>query len=434
MSGGAKFEKKIAIRSKTRVFDGFFKIDEVRLAHQRYDGSMSDERTFLVFERGDAVACLLFDREKWEVILVEQLKVPTIDKSQSGGFFLETMAGMIKAGETPAQTVVRETLEETGYRIKDPEHIATFFSSPGGSSERIFLYYAVVTDADRATTGGGNPNEGEDIRTVRMPVAELFEKLRRAELEDPKLVIAAYHLRDRLKIEPPKSVIENPGTIEYRKGDKGPIVGIKTGNILAVRGVDIWVNSENTDMMMDRIIGKTVSASIRYAGAEKDDSGHITEDTIAIELRDKLGRRGHVRLGTVLETNAGALRDHGVKRILHVASVEGLEPGKGVRADPATVEQAVLRVLQYADKRNKGFRVVSRRDRSILIPMIGCGDGGLKVEDVASLIVRAVMTFLAGAGTTSLEEFYLLAFTTKDRAACERAIEGLGGWQRLAET
>ena len=42
------------------------------------------------------------------------------------------MAGMIRAGETPEDAVARETLEETGYSIKDPELIATFFSSPAG--------------------------------------------------------------------------------------------------------------------------------------------------------------------------------------------------------------------------------------------------------------------------------------------------------------
>jgi ADP-ribose pyrophosphatase len=425
MSSGPKFEKRIAMRSKTRVFDGFFKIDEVRLSHQRYDGTMSSERTFLVFERGDAVACLLFDREKWEVILVEQLKVPTIDKSPSRGYFLETMAGMIRPGETPAQTVVRETLEETGYRIKDPEHIATFFSSPGGSSERIFLYYAVVTDADRVTTGGGNVQEGEDILTVRMPAEALFERLRRAELEDPKLVIAAYHLRDRLKIEPPKSVIETPGTITFRKGNSGPIIGIKTGNILSVKDVDIWVNSENTDMMMDRVIGKTVSAAIRYGGAEKDESGNVEEDTIARALKDKLGRRSFVKIGTIVETVPGDLRRNGVTRVLHVASVEGKGPG-GVRADLATVEDCVRKVLAYAIRRNAGFRIVGRRDQSILIPMIGAGDGGLKVEDVAERLFSAIDAFIRETPEGGLAEYYVLAYSTKDRAAAERALDRLG--------
>src|SRR5262249_52942775 len=148
--------------------------------------------------------------------------------------------------------------------------------SPGGSSERIFLYYAVVENADKVGPAGGKATEGEDIRVVALPPEELFERLRAGSLDDPKLIIAAYHLKDRLKIEPPKRVILSPTTIKYGKLPKRKsILGIKTGEILKVTGVDIWVNSENTDMMMDRIIGRTISANIRYGGAEKDERGNV---------------------------------------------------------------------------------------------------------------------------------------------------------------
>src|ERR1700694_2812311 len=141
--------RNVVIRDKRRVFDGFFKLDELTLSHEQFDGRMSPDKKLLVFERGDAVAALILNRDRREVVLVEQFKVPTLEKSKTNGWVTEVMAGMIRPGETPDETVIRETLEETGYRIKDPELIATFFSSPGGSSERIFLYYAVVGDADR---------------------------------------------------------------------------------------------------------------------------------------------------------------------------------------------------------------------------------------------------------------------------------------------
>src|SRR5262245_33790773 len=135
----------VVVSSKRRVFDGFFKIDEVTVSHRQFDGAMSADKKLLVFERGDAVAALIYNRDLAQVILVEQFKVPTLEKSRNNGFMTEVMAGMIKLDETPEQAVIREALEETGYQIKNPELIATFFSSPGGSSERIFLYYAVVT-------------------------------------------------------------------------------------------------------------------------------------------------------------------------------------------------------------------------------------------------------------------------------------------------
>lgn len=413
----------VVIREKRRVFDGFFKLDEVTVSHRQFDGAMSPDKKLLIFERGDAVAALIFNRDTGQVVLVEQFKVPTLEKSNTGGFITEVMAGMIRAGESPQEAVVRETLEETGYRIRDPELIATFFSSPGGSSERIFLYYAVVTEADKAGPGGGKRSEGEDIRLVTMTPDALFERLRSAALDDPKLIIAAYHLKDRLKINPPARTLLSAGTISYGMlPEKRLVLGIKTGDMLKVRGVDIWVNSENTDMMMDRVIGRTISANIRYGGAEKDDQGNLLEDTIADALRNALGRRRYVRIGTVIETTAGALGEFGVRRILHVASVDGVGPGKGVRADPETIGKCAASVLEYAHTRNGRRRLINRRDRSILIPMTGTGEGGLAVEQVAFKLVEAAADFFDAHPDTALGEIYLLTYSARDKAACEEAI------------
>jgi 8-oxo-dGTP pyrophosphatase MutT (NUDIX family) len=41
----------------------------------------------------------------------------------------ETVAGVIDSGETAEEAIIRETLEETGYRNDKPELICKFFSS-----------------------------------------------------------------------------------------------------------------------------------------------------------------------------------------------------------------------------------------------------------------------------------------------------------------
>src|SRR5262249_14953208 len=194
----------VVIREKRRVFDGFFKLDEVTVSHRQFDGAMSPDKKLLIFERGDAVAALIFNRDTGQVVLVEQFKVPTLEKSNTGGFITEVMAGMVRAGGKPPGAGGRETMGASGYPLQDAGLTAPgFVSSPGGSSERIFLYYAVVTEADKAGPGGGKRSEGEDIRLVTMTPDALFERLRSAALDDPKLIIAAYHLKDRLKINPP---------------------------------------------------------------------------------------------------------------------------------------------------------------------------------------------------------------------------------------
>jgi len=51
----SKAEKRIVIYGKRRVFDGFFKIDEVELSYERFDGKMSPPVKRLCFERGDSL-------------------------------------------------------------------------------------------------------------------------------------------------------------------------------------------------------------------------------------------------------------------------------------------------------------------------------------------------------------------------------------------
>jgi ADP-ribose pyrophosphatase len=182
----------VVVRRKRRVFDGFFKLDELTVSHRKLNGAMSADETFLIFERGDSVAALLVERETGNVIAVEQFRAPTLEKSRNHGWMIEAVAGMIDAGETPDQAIVREVLEETGYRIEQPELVATFFASPGGSSERIFVYYAVVTAREK-----GAPAEAEDIRLLSMSLDELFDRMDRGEIEDPKLIIAAHHAKRR---------------------------------------------------------------------------------------------------------------------------------------------------------------------------------------------------------------------------------------------
>ncbi len=188
--------RKAIIKKQSRLFDDFFKIDEIIVSHEQIDGSMSADQRRLVFERGDAVAVLLLHRDRKSVVLVEQFKVPAIpgrqrdDPTTVDGWILEAVAGMIDEKETPEAAIIRETREETGYQIRNPKLISQFFSSPGGTSERIFLYFAEVRDSDLVAKGGGL--DDEDVKVVHMSLDDLFDRLANGALEDPKLLVAAY--------------------------------------------------------------------------------------------------------------------------------------------------------------------------------------------------------------------------------------------------
>ena len=193
MSGRAVIERE------RRAFDDFFKIDEFLVSHEQIDGTMSAGQKRLVFERGDAVAVLLLNVEMKSVVLVEQFRVAVLvgrrrdDRSTTDGWIIETVAGAIDANETPEAAAIRETFEETGYQIREPRLISKFFTSPGGVSVRVFLYFAEVTDTDRIGKGGGI--DDEDIKVVQLAIDELFDRLAQGSTEDPKLLIGAYGCR-----------------------------------------------------------------------------------------------------------------------------------------------------------------------------------------------------------------------------------------------
>ena len=69
---------RAVIARQQRLFDDFFKIDELLVTHRQIDGTTSSVQRRLVFERGDSVAVLLFNRDRRAVVLVEQFKAPTL--------------------------------------------------------------------------------------------------------------------------------------------------------------------------------------------------------------------------------------------------------------------------------------------------------------------------------------------------------------------
>ena len=153
------------------VFQGYFRIDRYRLQHRRHDGGWTEELTREVFERGHAVGVLPYDPLRDEVVLIEQFRVG----AHAAGWApwqLEVVAGIIDEGETAEDVARRESLEEAGLTLLELAPISDFLVSQGAVSETVRLFCGRV-DATGAGGIHGLEHEGEDIKVVVVPFAEL---------------------------------------------------------------------------------------------------------------------------------------------------------------------------------------------------------------------------------------------------------------------
>jgi ADP-ribose pyrophosphatase len=410
--------------------DGFLKVIERQFEYRKRDGQMSGPLKREVMIRRDAAAILLYHEDLKSVVLVRQFRIATVrDDLPGGGWPIELPAGVIENHEQPIDCARREAGEETGLRPTDCRHIATIYPSPGGSSERIFIYFAKVTEQHRIGNGGGTGEEDIQPFTVSLPA--LWGMLERGEIQDAKLLAAAQWLRLNPPVSPDQPL--KLGTIEYQfvsdlqsEGLTPRVIGIKTGGIDGIRGVDAWVNAENTDMMMARIFESSISARIRHLGAAKNLDNTVHADTIANALQRKLAGQTVVKAGKVIVTTSGELRHtHGVKCILHVACVDH-QPGGVVSVSPRAAASGLANALVEADHRNWFWWRHMRRHsplRSILVPLIGEGNGGAPLDVVVRELVPVAFNHLDQRHDGVLRAVYFIAFKARHREAIEEVLK-----------
>jgi O-acetyl-ADP-ribose deacetylase (regulator of RNase III) len=221
-------------------------------------------------------------------------------------------------------------------------------------------------------------------------------------------------LDDEVAIErKPKSIKKTDFYTYEIKEVPGKLIGIVTGDIQNIKNVDIWVNSENTNMQMARHYDRSISGTIRYMGAKKDAAKRVTEDVIANELNAIVGSAG-VDPAVVIPTGAGELiKTNGVKKIFHAAAVRG-QVGRGYLPIP-DIYECVRNALELADSPE-----LDNDDlHSIVFPLMGTGTTKMDPQEVANQLIDTAVTYLEENPNSKINKIFFLAYNQLDFELCK---------------
>ena len=129
------------------------------------------------------------------VVTYQQGKVILVKQFRTGAeeVLYELPAGLVEAGEAPAECAQRELAEETGYQANSLEKICQFYTSPGFTNEVLHIYLA--TDLIKSEQ---NMDKHEFVEVEELELREVENKLTGGQFKDAKTIIGLQHLLNNL--------------------------------------------------------------------------------------------------------------------------------------------------------------------------------------------------------------------------------------------
>lgn len=180
--------KDINIVKTEVLYQGFFKMVKYVFKYRLFGGGWSQVIEREIFERGHAVAVLLYDPVLAEFVMIEQIRIGALATSDQP-WLLEIVAGIIEPGEQPEEVCQREALEEAGVEIYKLRKALSYLASPGGTTEKLHIYVAQV-DASQAHGVHGLDDESEDILVHRVDEQQAMRWLESGVIENAASLIA----------------------------------------------------------------------------------------------------------------------------------------------------------------------------------------------------------------------------------------------------
>lgn len=178
---------EIKITKTELLSNNWYLLNKVTFDYQKEDDSWITQKRE-VYDRGNGAAILLYNPHQKTVILTRQFRLPTYLNGNETGMMIEACAGLLDE-DHPEQCIIRETEEETGYRVTKVKKIMEAYVSPGAVTEILYLFVGEYDQSMKVSEGGGLDHEQENIQVLEMPFDEAYAMIETGELKDAKTIM-----------------------------------------------------------------------------------------------------------------------------------------------------------------------------------------------------------------------------------------------------
>lgn len=179
---------------KTEVLsDNWYTLRKITYEYLKKDGSLTTVSRE-AYDRGNGAVILLYNKELKKVILTRQFRLPTFINGNETGMLIEACAGLLD-DDNPEDCIIRETEEETGYKVTAVEKIFEAYMSPGSVTEILHFFIAEYTAAMKAGTGGGLEEEEENIEVMELDIDHAMKMISTGEIKDAKTIMLLQYIK-----------------------------------------------------------------------------------------------------------------------------------------------------------------------------------------------------------------------------------------------
>jgi len=184
---------EIKITETKLLSDNWYVLNKVTFDYQKKDGNV-ESHIREVYDRGNGAAILLYNTEKKTVILTRQFRLPTYLNGNKTGMMIEVCAGLLDK-DNAEQAIIRETEEETGYRLKKVQKVIETYMSPGSVTEILYLFVGEYDESMKVSDGGGLDAEQENIEVLEYTFDEAYAMIESGEITDAKTILLLQHTK-----------------------------------------------------------------------------------------------------------------------------------------------------------------------------------------------------------------------------------------------